>query len=283
MQGRRKLLLIGLVAVAVALLGGTVVAAAMGRTSALGSAQQSQAAATESCPPSNPKPSQTTQIATAKLIIEFNSTDNDLGVHGAFDDVGWRILCVFDPTGRLVLKVTPESQLRDLTMAGIFFESREPPASEFSFADLKARFPEGQYTVRAESFDAKILVGSATFTHDVPAPPTIDAPSLAADPRGTRKNPVPLQDLAIRWQDVTETVDGGPVNITGYEVIVTKEGAEDPNGFSQPIYDVHVPPTLNSLRVPVEFLQADTVYELEVLALEISGNQTISVGFFKTA
>ena len=35
--------------------------------------------------------------------------------------------------------------------------------------------------------------------------------------------------------------------------------------------------------VPAEFLDADTVYELEVLALEVSGNQTISVGFFKTA
>ena len=29
-----------------------------------------------------------TEIATAKLIIEFNSTDDDLGVHGAFDDHG---------------------------------------------------------------------------------------------------------------------------------------------------------------------------------------------------
>ena len=50
----------------------------------------------------------------------------------------------------------------------------------------------------------------------------------------------------------------------------------------QPIYDVHVLSTLNSLRVPVEFLEADTVYELEVLALEVSGNQTITVAFFKT-
>jgi hypothetical protein len=111
----------------------------------------------------------------------------------------------------------------------------------------------------------------------------IDTPTLAADPRGAKKNPVPLQDLAVRWQDVTQTVAGGPGVITGYEVIVTNEGAEDPTGFSQPIYDVHVPPTLNSLRVPVEFLEADTVYEVEVLALEESGNQTIIVGFFQTA
>jgi hypothetical protein len=137
--------------------------------------------------------------------------------------------------------------------------------------------------VRAESFDGKILVGSATFTHDVPAPPTIDAPVLAADPRDTKRDPVPLEDLTVMWQDVTETVAGGPVDITGYEVIVTKEVDDDPNGFSRPTYDVHVPPTLNSLRVPAEFLEADTVYELEVLALEVSGNQTITVGFFKTA
>jgi len=281
-RGRRTLL-IGAIAVTVVLAGGAIVAAAGRRPSTLGAGQAAQVGAAESCPPADAKPSQTTQIATAKLIVEYNATDNDIGVHGAFDDHGWRILCVFDLTGRLVLKVSPESQLRDLTMAGTFFESREPPASEFSFADLEARFPEGQYTVRAESFDGKILVGSATFTHDVPAPPTIDSPALAADPRGTRKNPVPLSDLVIAWQDVTQTVAGGPVNITGYEVIVTKEVADDPNGFSRPTYDVHMPPTENSLRVPVEFLEANTVYEVEVLALETSGNQTITVGFFKTA
>ena len=86
----------------------------------------------------------------------------------------------------------------------------------------------------------------------------------------------------IEWEDVTETVEGKPVTITGYEVIITKEKYDDPHGFSRPINDVHVPGDRNSLAVPVEFLEADTLYELEVLALEESGNQTISVGFFKT-
>ena len=285
MQSRTKLLIGAIAAPALlaVLAGGSIVAGANDRPSTLGGTQASQVSATDSCPPADAKRSQTTEIATAKLIIEYNATDQDIGVHGAFDDHGWKTLCVFDPTGRLVLKVSPESQLRDLTMAGIFFESREPPASEFSFADLEATFPEGEYTVRAESFDGTILVGSATFTHDVPAPPTIDAPLLAEEPRGARKDPVPLDDLVVSWQDVTQTVAGGPVDITGYEVIVTKEVEDDPNGFSRPTYDVHMPPTANSLRVPVEFLEADTVYELEVLALETSGNQTITVGFFKTA
>ena len=230
-----------------------------------------------------PTTGRTTEIATAKMIVEYNATDDDIGVHGAFDDHGWKRLCVFDPTGRPVLHVGPQGQLLDLTMAGIFFESREPPATEFSFADLRAAFPEGEYTVEGESFDGTNLIGSATFTHDVPAAPVITAPALADDPRGTRRNSVLLDGLAIDWDRVTQTVDGGPVSITGYEVIVTQEFHDDPNGFSRPIYDVHVPPNVDRLPVPREFLRPNTVYEVEVLALEVSGNQTISVGFFRTS
>ena len=83
--------------------------------------------------------------------------------------------------------------------------------------------------------------------------------------------------LVIKWEDVTETVDGGPVTITGYEVIITKVEHTDPHGFSRPIFDVHVPADRNTLTVPVEFLEPGTEYELEVLALEVSGNQTITV------
>jgi hypothetical protein len=214
------------------------------------------------------------QIATAKLIVEYNATDGDIGVHGAFDDQGWSKLCVYAPNGDPVLRVSPKSQLKDLTMAGIFFESREPPIDEFSFEDLKARFPEGRYEVRGLSFDGTQLVGQATFTHDVPAAPTVTAPLDGAE--------VDPDDLTVRWDDVTKTVDGEPLTVTGYEVIVTKERHVDPHGFSQPIYDVHVPPDRNSLSVPEEFLEPGTEYELEVLALEKSGNQTISVSFFTT-
>jgi hypothetical protein len=281
MKRRRKVLAAAIVAIVLA---GALGASASRGLWATSSAEGGTALAnaTSACP-SAESGVRTTQIATAKLIIEFNSTDDDIGVHGAFDDHGWKTLCVFDPAGRPVLEVGPQGQLRDLTMAGIFFESREPPSSEFSFADLKAAFPEGEYAVRAESFDGTILVGSATFTHAVPAPPGITSPVIAAEPRGAKKNPVSRDNLVVSWDRVTRTVDGRPVDITGYEVIVTKEAHEDPHGFSRPIYDVHVLPSVNRLRVPREFLEAGTVYELEVLALEVSGNQTISVGFFKTA
>jgi hypothetical protein len=217
---------------------------------------------------------QQAKIATAKLIIEYNATDNDIGVHGAFDDDGWSKLCVYDPSGEPVLVTSPKAQMRDLTMAGIFFESREPPIDEFSFEDLKAAFPEGRYDVRALSFDGRLLTGRARFTHDVPAAPTVTSPADGAV--------VGTEDLVVEWEDVTQTIEGEPVTITGYEVIVTKVDHDDPHGFSQPIYDVHVPPDRNSLSVAEEFLEPGTEYELEVLALEESGNQTITVGFFTT-
>lgn len=227
------------------------------------------------------KPRQKIEIATAKLIIEFNAPDDDLGVHGAFDDNGWSELCVIDPGGRPIAVFDPRNQLDNLTMAGVFFESREPPGSEFSMDDLAAAFPEGNYTVRGKSFDGRVLVGSAKFTHDVPVQPTITAPDLAEDPERPGA-PVPREGLVIDWESVTETTAGDSVSITGYEVIVTKENHDDPHGFSRPVYDVHVPAALDALSVPKEFLEPDTVYEVEVLALEESGNQTISVGFFVT-
>jgi hypothetical protein len=58
---------------------------------------------------------------------------------------------------------------------------------------------------------------------------------------------------------------------------------EGPNGQSRPEYDVHVPPDRAELAVADGFLRPGTLYELEVLALEESGNQTITAGFFTTA
>lgn len=57
----------------------------------------------------------------------------------------------------------------------------------------------------------------------------------------------------------------------------------DRHGFSRSVYDVHVVPEVHALCVPAEFLEPNTAYELGVLALEASGNQTVIVGFFLTA
>ncbi len=218
---------------------------------------------------------QAVRLPATKLFIEHNSTDEDTGVHGLFDGIDWTKLCVYDPQGRLILEVEPNRQLRAQSISGIFFESAEPPNDQVSIEEILARFPEGQYSVRGRAKDGRRLTGAATFTHDIPAGPVITFPQDGDDG-------VSPDGFTVMWNHVTTTLDGEPLNRTGYEVIVTKDVPDDPNGFSRPTFDVHVLPSETSLTVPSEFLEPGTRYELEVLVLEVSGNQTLTSIFFET-
>jgi hypothetical protein len=195
----------------------------------------------------------------------------------------WSELCITDPSGNRILLADPQQQLGDLTVADLFFESREPPAAEYDVEDLRADFPEGEYAVAGTDFEGTARAGRAVFSHAIPAEPVITAPALVGEPEAATDATVPAGGLVVEWDEVTETIDGEPVTITGYEVIITQEEYEDPNGLSRPVYDVHVPADRRELSVPDGFLEPETIYELEVLALEETGNQTISVGFFHTA
>ena len=215
------------------------------------------------------------RLPATKLFIEHNSTDEDTGVHGLFDGVDWKNLCIYDPRGRLIMEVEPQRQMRTQSISGIFFESAEPPNEQVPIETILARFPEGQYAVRGRARDGRRLTGAAVFTHDIPAGPGIIYPQDGAT--------VPATNLTVMWNHVTTTIDGEPINRTGYQVIITKNVPDDPNGFSRPVFDVHVLPSVTSLSVPNQFLEAGTEYELEVLVLEVSGNQTLTSLFFETA
>ncbi len=118
--------------------------------------------------------------------------------------------------------------------------------------------------------------------YHIPDAPRIISPPLARDEEHADEAAVLAEHLQIAWEEVTRTVQGDPVKVRGYEVTVTHLEREDPNGFSQPAFDVHLPADHNTLSVSPEFLDPHTLYELEVLALEESGNQTITSGFFVT-
>jgi hypothetical protein len=215
------------------------------------------------------------QLPATKLYIEHNATDEDTGVHGLFDGVDWTTLCVYDPNGRLILEVEPNAQLRAQSISGIFFESAEPPNTEVPIAEIFSRFPEGEYSIRGRAKDGRRLKGAATFTHTIPAGPEIAHPQDG--------DTVPASGLVVTWNHVTKTITDEPFTRTGYQVIITKDVQDDPHGFSRPTFDVHVLPSVTSLTIPNEFLEPNTTYELEVLVLEVSGNQTISSLFFQTS
>ncbi|MGR3465989.1 hypothetical protein [Limimaricola sp.] len=232
--------------------------------------------------PCGDMPAETGEIAAARLFIEYNHTDGDIGVHGYGDDDGWNELCIFDPSGALVLHVDPAAQLGALGLGSFFFESREPPEDVWDYAALKAAFPEGDYEIRAKLHDGSGREGVARFTTLVPQPPEITAPELVADADEEAPPMMPIADLEVAWNPVTASLDDRAPQITGYELIVTDEEYEDPDGFSKPVLDVHLGPDVTGFTVPAAFLRPGTLYEVEVLALEASGNQTIALGFFAT-
>ena len=222
-------------------------------------------------------------INHARLYIEDNAGDGDLGVHGYFDDDGWQELCVFDPSGALVLHVTPEGRMAGLGVAGVFFESREPAYAEWGYDALKAGWPEGQYAVRALTHEGTLLTGAATFTTVLPTMPVIVQPATVPEKEGEPLPTVPVADLTVEWMPVTASQDGRPIVITAYQVTVEKQNHDDPNGSSRPDISMHVGPGLTSVVVPKYIFDPASIYEIEVLALEESGNQTIGgASFFAT-
>ena len=223
------------------------------------------------------------KINHANLFIEDNAGDGDIGVHGYFDDHGWKELCVFDPAGALILHVLPEGRMGDLGIAGVFFESREPEYAEWDYAALKKAWPEGGYTLRAAGSDGELLTGAALFSTVLPAIPQIVTPATVPESDAGAIPVVPVADLKVEWQPVTTSQDGRPVDIRAYQIWINKENHKDDHGFSRPNFDVHVSADATSFVVPAAFFDAASLYEIEVVAIEASGNQTIGgASYFRT-
>src|SRR5262245_8405211 len=89
----------------------------------------------------------TCQIAKAsefedtRMRIEFNSTDQDVGVQVNLDADAWKKIKIISPTGQTIFSVEGQGRLRNLGLTELFWESEEPPLDEQSFAELFARFP----------------------------------------------------------------------------------------------------------------------------------------------
>ena len=153
-------------------------------------------------------------------------------------------------------------------LSELFFEGAEPPLDEQSLDEFFARFPEGNYILAGETVEGEELMSTATFTHDIPDGPVMISPQEDEE--------VDLDDAVIAW----EPVIGPPgVEVVRYELFVGP--AEDLCLNVDLAFEL--PPTVTEVRIPPEFLVAEGGYEFEVLAIEDSGNKTITSGEFVTA
>jgi hypothetical protein len=216
-------------------------------------------------------------LKDAKLNIEHNATDKDTGFQGFIDSEGWRQLVVRGPDGQ-VLSFEGRGALAKLGLTELFFETVEPENADVPIAEMLAKVPEGNYAIAGTGQESGKSTGrtsgTALLTHDIPA-----GPKLVSPREGAR---VPVRGVVARWQPVTETITGEPVKIIAYQLIIEKDTKPHRHMIGKLGLSIYVPRTVTSIAVPSGFLQPRTAYDWEVLAIERSGNQTLSSGSFRT-
>jgi hypothetical protein len=122
-----------------------------------------------------------------------------------------------------------------------------------------ALFPEGRYTFSGVTVDGRRLTNRATLSHAIPAGPVVSSQLNG-------------NSLIISWNAVTSPPAGfpnEPITIVGYQVIVGS-------------FQVTLPATARQVTVPPEFVASlsSGAQLFEVLAIDASGNQTITEGTF---
>ncbi len=211
------------------------------------------------------------ELEEAEVFIEFNSTDEDLGIQFFWDGKAWDSMKVENSKGKTVLRVKASKNLADQGLTEGFFESDEPNLDELSMEEFFERFPEGEYEFEGETLDGEELEGETEFTHVLPA-----APSNLFPGDGDVVNA--SLPLIVSFDAVTQDLDGNALQPELYEVVVESEG-EILRVFSIILEgNVQQP----SATVPPEFLRPGTEYKLEVIVQEESGNRTISENEFST-
>ncbi|MGH7823252.1 MAG: hypothetical protein ACREQ9_26120 [Candidatus Binatia bacterium] len=203
---------------------------------------------------------QAAELSKSRIYIEFNQSANDLGYHVSLDGEDWTRLAIFNPNGKKIFEVQGRGAYKLLGMTELFFEGAEPNLDDFPLKELLALFPEGDYSFEGTTVDGEPITGTGTLSHAVPNGPGNVTAVLSGD------------SLVISWDAVTTTPPGfpeRPISIVGYQLIVDS-------------FEVTVPGTVTSVTVSPEFVASLPSGEVlfEVLAIDASGNQTITESSF---
>ncbi len=112
-------------------------------------------------------------LKDARMKIELNATDQDVGIQLFIDADPWKRMDVFDPNGATVFSSITSGRVGLQGGTDLFLESAEPNCNQLSLAAFLDRFPAGDYRIQGEGFGGEILLGSAKFTHNIPQGPQL--------------------------------------------------------------------------------------------------------------
>jgi hypothetical protein len=199
------------------------------------------------------------EFKRAALRVEINATDGDAGLQIDLGHEPWQSLKLTAPDGGTLLDLKNRGVLNGYGLTELFSESSEPPFTVFPLSEFKKLFPEGDYVFEGRQTDGTRMRSAFTLTHDFPEGSVITSPqadsTLASD------------ELVVSWEPVTEPAG---IGIVRYQVLVAYEEAA---GFE---FSATLPADVASMAIPAEFLTQSGAYKAEVLAIEQSGNQTLS-------
>jgi hypothetical protein len=216
-------------------------------------------------------------LKDAKLNIEHNATDKDTGFQGFIDSEGWQRLEVRGPAGD-ALAFEGRGTLAELGLTELFFETVEPENADVPIDKMLAKLPEGNYTISGPAQEngksPGQTAGKAWLTHDIPRGPKLISPKEGAT--------VPVRGVVARWKPVSKTITGKPVKIIAYQLIIEKDVEPHRHMIGKLGLSMYLSPSVTRIAVPNGFLQRRAAYNWEVLAIERSGNQTLSSGSFRT-
>lgn len=204
-------------------------------------------------------PARAVEFAEAQIFIEYNSSANDLGFHVRLDAEDWKAVKIAKPNGATIMEITPKGAFGNFGLSELFFEGAEPSLDEVPLATLLGLFPEGRYKFTGVTVDGLALTSRPRLSHAVPA-----GPEVSTQVRG--------DEVVIRWQPVDAPPEGFPdreIEIVGYQVIVGD-------------FQVTLPASSTSVELPEEFTRSldPGTHGFEVLAIDVSANQTITAGSF---
>ena len=193
-----------------------------------------------------------TPFADAQLFLEFNSTDNDLGLQLFLDADGWKRVRVLDPRRNDLLLFAASGRLARLGITELRFESEEPEPDE-----VFALFPPGEYRFRGWTVEGEALGSNVRLSHDLPPAPTFT-------PSGGEV--VDRNDVVVEW------------NAPGaeqVEIIIESDEVDE-------VLDVTLSgPNRRRLRIPPQFLRPGVEYKLEILSIAANGNRTLAESTFR--
>lgn len=248
--------------------------------------------------PFNAQADEEGEFSEVHLFFELNNTDGDLGIHALIDGDAWRRLTIRDKRERRILDVNVGGRLKRQGLTEIFFESAEPTFDELSPDRFFRRFPEGEYEIKAQTLEGEELEAEIELSHVMPAPPQtyVNGESQAdeCDDEEPGFNPPEVESpVVISWDEVTLShpdADGGgagvqpPVDIVvyNYEVVVEAEFEIDDEEFTT-VFSIILPPDINAVSIPEEFLEQAEEWKYEVLVREENYNQTATESCFLIA